>query len=619
MKIHILVKVICEGYKSRYYTPMIDTGAEISICKMNCLPDEYWKEIKNDLIVRGFNNEGSVIDRKASNISIQIWDKIVKIDHIYQFEIQGKDIILGMNFIRMYLPHKISKDFWYLTTPCGKMIGAKIVENKERFKCEWEKGDKTLNQKLRNVYDFSLVRNQIRTLFSENPLEFWEKHRTEVKIELINPDSIVYQKPLRWNFEDIEEFKLHIDELLKGGFIRPSNSKHSSPAFIVNKHSEQKRGKSRMVIDYRNLNAKTKTYNYPLPNKILRVRQVQGYNWFSKFDCKSGFYHLKLTEDSKHLSAFNVPQGFYEFNVLMFGYKNAPGRYQCYMDSYFSKLENCIVYIDDILLYSKTKDEHETLLKKFYYIAKEAGVSLSEKKAIIGVNQIEFLGIEIDKSGVKMQNHIVTKIIQCEEVLDTKKKLQSFLGLINQVREYVPNIAKELLFLQKKLKKDVEYHFDSQDQEKLKKIKEKCSNLPKLLFPDETKQFDWIVETDASEISYGGVLKYKYHQDKIEYHCRYYSGTFKDNEKNWEINRKELLSVFKCLYAFEPYIVYNKFILRTDNTQVKYWLTGKLDNSVTTKEIRRLVVKINCYNFDVVVIKSKDNCFADYLSREVKK
>lgn len=125
---------------------------------------------------------------------------------------------------------------------------------------------------------------------------------------------------------------MHINELLKGRCIRKSNSKHLSHAFIVVKHSEQKRSKSRMVIDYRNLNEKTKTNKYPIPNKVLKLKQILGYKYFSNFDCKSGFHHLKLTEDRKELTAFSVPTGFYEWNVLPFGFKNTSSEYQSFMD-----------------------------------------------------------------------------------------------------------------------------------------------------------------------------------------------------------------------------------------------------------------------------------------------
>nr|CAC88781.1 putative polyprotein [Nicotiana tabacum] len=473
-KIYILSKIIVEGYYNRYYTPMVDTGAETNMCRHNCLPESKWEKLKTPIVVTGFNNEGSMITYKARNIKIQIWDKILTIEEIYSYEFTNKDILLGMPFLDKLYPHIITKTHWWFTTPCKQKLGAKRVNNKVRKTTPWIKGSEKITQKLENIIQsnhnieiiiFSInkikpLQDKLELLYNDNPLQGWEKHQTKIKIELIDENNIITQKPLKYNFNDLTEFKMHIKELLDNNYIQESNSKHTSPAFIVNKHSEQKRGKSRMVIDYRNLNAKTKTYNYPIPNKILKIRQIQGYNYFSKFDCKSGFYHLKLEDESKKLTAFTVPQGFYEWNVLPFGYKNAPGRYQHFMDNYFNQLENCIIYIDDILLYSRTENEHIKLLEKFIHIVEISGISLSKKKAEVMKNQIEFLGIQIDKNGIKMQTHVVQKIINLNETLDTKKKLQSFLGLVNQVREYIPKLAENLKPLQKKLKKDIEYHFD---------------------------------------------------------------------------------------------------------------------------------------------------------------
>jgi len=177
-------------------------------------------------------------------------------------------------------------------------------------------------------------------------------------------------------------------------------------------------------------------------------------------------------------------------------------------------------------------------------------------------------------------------------------------------------LAENLKPLQQKLKKDIEYQFDKKDQIQIQKVKLLCKNLPKLYFPDENKKFTYIIESDASEKSYGGILKYRYDDTTIEHHCRYYSGTFNNTEIKWEINRKELYSVYKCLLSFEPYIVYNKFIIRTDNTQVKWWLTRKIQDSVTTKEIRRLVLNILNFTFTIEVIKTDKNVIADYLSRQ---
>ena len=153
-------------------------------------------------------------------------------------------------------------------------------------------------------------------------------------------------------------------------------------------------------------------------------------------------------------------------------------------------------------------------------------------------------------------------------------------------------------------------------KKQVQKIKLLCKELPKLQFPDENRKFIYIVEADASECSYGGVLKYRYEAEKLEHHCRYYSGTFNETEIKWEINRKELCSLYKCLLEFEPYIVYNKFIVRTDNTQVRWWLTKKIQNSVTTKEIRRLVLNILNFTFTIEVISTNKNVIADYISRK---
>ena len=123
------------------------------------------------------------------------------------------------------------------------------------------------------------------------------------------------------------------------------------------------------------------------------------------------------------------------------------------MDSYFKQLPNCILYIDDILLYTKTKEEHLKLLEQFTDVIKKLRISLSEKKPEIMKNQIEFLGIHIDKSGVKMQTTYSTKNNKFKRRIRYKKKLQSFLGLINQVREYIPKLAENLKPLRKKIKK----------------------------------------------------------------------------------------------------------------------------------------------------------------------
>ena len=128
MKIFILAKIIVEEYHNRYYTPMIDTGAEANICKYNCLPEDKCEKLKTPMVVTGFNNEGCMIKYKAKNIKIQIWDKILTIEEMYNFEFTTKDMLLEMPFLDKFYPHIITKTHWWLTTPCGYKIGAKRVK-----------------------------------------------------------------------------------------------------------------------------------------------------------------------------------------------------------------------------------------------------------------------------------------------------------------------------------------------------------------------------------------------------------------------------------------------------------------------------------------------------------
>lgn len=208
---------------------MIDTGAEANICKYNCLPETKWEKLKTHLVVTRFNNEGSMITYKTKNIKIQIWDKILTIEEIYNFEFTTKDMLLGMPFLEKLYPHIITKTHWWLTTPCKQKIGAKRANNKKRKTTEWIKGSEKITQKLKNIAKehskieliiFSIdkvkiIQDKLELLYSEDPLQGWKKHKTKIKIELIDNNSIITQKPLKYNFNDLTEFKIHINELLE--------------------------------------------------------------------------------------------------------------------------------------------------------------------------------------------------------------------------------------------------------------------------------------------------------------------------------------------------------------------------------------------------------------------
>jgi len=227
-------------------------------------------------------------------------------------------------------------------------------------------------------------------------------------------------------------------------------------------------------------------------------------------------------------------------------------------------------------------------VKEFINIIKNTGITLSTNKIESFKSEIDFLGSEITHGVINLQNHISEKIKDIEENITEKKQIQSILGLANQVRSYIPNLAKALIPLQSKLKKNEKLTWNEKDRIHLQKIKDLCSNLPKLELP--TKPALWIIETDASDKNWGAVLKYRYPEEeskKQEKLTRYTSGTFKQAEQNYHINEKELLAVLFAIKKFELFIVHTDFLVRTDNTQVKSWIMNKIDPTIANKRLLR--------------------------------
>ncbi|KAL0420835.1 UNVERIFIED_CONTAM: Enzymatic polyprotein [Sesamum latifolium] len=233
---------------------------------------------------------------------------------------------------------------------------------------------------------------EIKLLDDRNKNEATLKGKEECKYEYVR------YKPIQMNMEDKKDIQGIIKEHINLGRIEPGVSAYSSPGFQIRNHGEIKRG------------AKV----------------------FSKFDCKSGFYQIKMESESKKFIAFSTPQGQYIWNVMPMGLANAPQIFQRKMDNLFKDyFEFMFVYIDDILIAFKNMKDHIKHLEKFSDACHREGLVLSEKKATIVVNKIAFLGILIDETGIKLQDHIVEKIRNFPDVLKDKKHLQSFLGVVN--------------------------------------------------------------------------------------------------------------------------------------------------------------------------------------------
>ena len=280
-----------------------------------------------------------------------------------------------------------------------------------------------LESRLLKSLDFcSQIKLKLESLYVENPLQFWDNNKIYATLELKDPDKIIRVKPMRHNELDVKEFQIQLKEVCYLNLIRPSKSSHSSSAFMVRNRNKINRNKACMVANYKKLNDNTIFDSYFLPNKETLIHKTRNCNWHSKFDCKSRFYQIKMTEESKPLIAFSTSQGHYECNVLPFGLKNAPHIFQRKMDNIFRDYDFIYVYVDDMLISSKTKEQHLKHLDIFINLCQTHGIGLSKKKSIIGEPKIEFLGLLIDSEGIELHNHMNYIIRQQKQNLFLKNE-----------------------------------------------------------------------------------------------------------------------------------------------------------------------------------------------------
>ena len=200
---------------------------------------------------------------------------------------------------------------------------------------------------------------------------------------MIDPDKIIRVRPMIYSQEDIENFKIKINELMQMKLIRESKSPHTSPAFMVRKHSEIRRGKARMVINYKEMNKNTKIDGHYILNKEISINLIRGKNYYSKFDCKSGFWQIKIDNGSIPIISFSTPRGHYEWMVMPFGLKNVLQVFQRKIDKIYSNYSAfIIIYIDDMLICSDNEKYHENHLNIFITLCKEH-VQFFQKKQLI--------------------------------------------------------------------------------------------------------------------------------------------------------------------------------------------------------------------------------------------
>ncbi|WVZ89468.1 LOW QUALITY PROTEIN: hypothetical protein U9M48_035871 [Paspalum notatum var. saurae] len=424
----------------------------------------------------------------------------------------------------------------------------------------------------------------------------------EFAIELVPGTAPISRRPYRMASDELKELKVQLQEQLDKGFIRPSSSPWGCPALFAKKKDQ---GGKRLCVDYRPLNAVTIKNKYPLPHIDILFDQLAGAKVFSKIDLRSGYYQIKIREEDIPKTVFSTRYGLYEYLVMSFVLTNAPAFFMYMMNSVFmNELDKfVVVFIDDILIYSKSKEEHKEHLRIVLARLREHKLYAKFSKCAFWLKEVSFLGHILSEKGVAVDPSKVKDVLNWKQP-ETVTEIQSFLGLAGYYRRFIKDFSKTAKPMTSLTKKNAKYVWSSNCEEAFQTLKKLLTSAPVLAQPDVTKPFD--VYCDASGSGLGCVLM---QEGRV---IAYASRQLRKHEANYPTHDLELAAVVHALKIWRHYLLGNTCHIYTDHKSLKYILTQPELNM----RQRRWLELIKDYDLEIHYHPGKANVVADALSRK---
>lgn len=418
---------------------------------------------------------------------------------------------------------------------------------------------------------------QYASIFTEDDLPDLPPRRpgVDMAIDLL-PGAQAPWGPL-YSLSRTEEEALlkYIKQALDKGLIRPSSSAAGAPVLFVKKAD----GSLRFCVDYRALNAVTKTNRTALPLIKDMLGRLKGAKVFSKLDLKSAFNLLRIREGDEHLTAFRTKYGHYEYNVVPFGFKNAPGTFQGFMNHIFADVldRGVLAYIDDVLVYAETQEEHDRLLELVLSRLKQHGLAANPAKCVFSVGSVEFLGHVVEADGIRMSPARVKAITEWQTPISLKQ-LQSFLGVTNFYRSFIPHYSDLAVPLTALTKQNAPFVWSPACAESFMRLKSAVASDQVLGQPDQDAAF--FLECDASDFALGAVLHQKDPVTQVLRPIGFYSHKFTPAELNYTIYDKELFAVLSSLQNWRHLLIGTDLpvTIYTDHQNLSYFKTRRLLN-----------------------------------------
>jgi hypothetical protein len=395
-------------------------------------------------------------------------------------------------------------------------------------------------------------------------------------------------------------FQQQIKELLANGIIQLSQSPYSSPAILLRK----KDGSWRLCVDYRKLNSMTIKNKFPIPVIEDLLDELTGAAVFTKLDLRSGYHQIRMQQSDIHKTAFTTYCGHFEYLVMPFGLTNAPATFQALMNAIFQEhlRKFVLVFFDDILIYSKSMEEHKHHLIIVMEILKANNLFLKESKCSFGTTQVEYLGHVISQNGVATDPKKIT-VIANWQTPTTVSQLRSFLGLSGYYRRFIRGYGQICKPLYELLKKDAFAWTDTHTTAFLQ-LKQSLTTAPVLALPNFTLPFT--LECDASGSGIRSVLM----QEKRP--IAYYSKSLGPKATALSTYEKEAIAILESLKKWHHYLLGSSLIIKTDHQSLKFMS----DERVNTGMQHKLMLKLMEFDYVIEYKKGYENRAADALSRQ---
>ncbi|XP_017416766.2 uncharacterized protein LOC108327584 [Vigna angularis] len=380
----------------------------------------------------------------------------------------------------------------------------------------------------------------------------------EFTIDLVTTAGPISIAPYRMAPAELTELKKQIEDLMDKKFIRPSASPWGAPVLLVKK----KDGSSRLCIDYKQLNKLTIKNKYPLPRIDDLLDELHGASVVSKIDLHSGYHQIRVKEGDVQKTAFRSRYGHYEYVVMPFGVTNAPTIFMDYMNRIFRPYLDkfVVVFIDDILVYSKSYAEHEEHLRTVLSVLREKELYAKLSKCEFWMKEVQFLGHVVSAGGISVDPAKVRAVLDWESPRSVTE-VRSFVGLAGYYRRLIEGFSKIVAPLIQLTRKDHPFAWTDRCESSFQELKQKLTSAPVLVIPDTAKPFE--VYCDASHQGLGCVLM----QEKKA--VAYASRQLKIHEKNYPTHDLELAAVVFALKIWRHYLYGSTFQVFSDHKSLK--------------------------------------------------